>query len=430
MISFHCSNCGVGLNFDEKKIKSQSLVAESLRCPKCDGPMVPVQLEEKKREDIVERQGSGTELESSYEYYPEPNKTNTLVIAAAIAGSFAVVIGIFLIMSYKSHEASQQKKEHPKRPETNARPPAYIPPVVITPRPAPSPSVEDPEPDLRPPIMPKSSSVVPMEKPAGPKPSPKVEIEDDQIRIPPPPTAKAPETKESDEKSKALLRTLGKSLKSPNITDRINACNAIMELGEKARPATRLLCEAILDNNPKVRLAASDALEKVNPNLHAVAVPLIIDKAVEQRIEALRKLHTMSGDASPAIPLVLWYGQHQQDGAGLLVVKTLSAIGASDPLVTRQFSIALLNDKEPLIRKEIAKSLPMMAGAKQYVNSLSQSARSDRDDGVRIASIIALGDIGPDAKSAVKILKQLKTDSSAGVRDAAAKSLARIETEE
>jgi hypothetical protein len=82
-------------------------------------------------------------------------------------------------------------------------------------------------------------------------------------------------------------------LKSGNTEERIKACMALEDLGEKAQPATRALCDAALSTSQKLSRAALKALEKVNPEIQKPVFILLVDEKAINHKDALRKLSAL-----------------------------------------------------------------------------------------------------------------------------------------
>src|SRR5262249_26845664 len=100
-----------------------------------------------------------------------------------------------------------------------------------------------------------------------------------------------------------------KLLKHRDPRERIKAVQGLAALGDAADGAGRALCQATLDNNPKVATAAIDALEAVRPDLHPALVPLLVDREPHRRQQALRDLEQMGPRGNAAVPVVVAYMQ-------------------------------------------------------------------------------------------------------------------------
>lgn len=107
-----------------------------------------------------------------------------------------------------------------------------------------------------------------------------------------------------------------KDLRSASIpAARIKAAESLGAEGENGQWAAADLCAVMLDRNPKVRKAATDALQKIDPKLHAIAVPVIVDEqgsAIQHfgedwviwvvRVSALWKTVSQSGGVNSRHP--------------------------------------------------------------------------------------------------------------------------------
>src|SRR5205807_219338 len=84
----------------------------------------------------------------------------------------------------------------------------------------------------------------------------------------------------------ALIRQLA----SKTTTERLDAVERLGAIGEDASDASRALCEALLDKSQKVQLGAAEALERVNPVLHKLVIPIMVDQNPANRLKAVVEL--------------------------------------------------------------------------------------------------------------------------------------------
>lgn len=290
----------------------------------------------------------------------------------------------------------------------------------------------------------------------------------------PPPVAK-PLDKDTEAKINAAIKRL--SSRTP--ADRVQGAEALEQLGMQATTASRALCAAMLDPIPQVRVAASGALEKVNPRLQKAILPIIVDKEFRTRRRAVAKLRSLGKDGLPALPVVLFYhaqvmpqaslssGGLPEDGAAL--VQTLFVIGADSDEVWGLLASLLVNDSNAGVRESAAQAMVWMKDQKRAVTALSLALRADRlgsvralaaevlgvlgtdlpappeaewksaievlavalqgngSESFRAVAARALGRIGPAAKAVKGVLKAAKTDASAKVRAAAEQALMRVD---
>src|SRR5262249_27794606 len=103
----------------------------------------------------------------------------------------------------------------------------------------------------------------------------------------------------------AQLRPVVARLKSGTPEERAKAAEELANLGEKAQPAARALCEAALSPSQKVSRGALEALKKVHPDLHEPVFVLLIDEKAENHQQALAKLSLLGDQGKPAVPVLL-----------------------------------------------------------------------------------------------------------------------------
>ena len=261
-------------------------------------------------------------------------------------------------------------------------------------------------------------------------------------------------------------------------------------MGEDAIDASRALCEALLDKSQKVQLAAAEALERVNPIVHKLVIPIVVDQNPANRLKAVIELGRLKEQGSPGVPIVLYFKEafggttvmhgntiHQQSGGtrqrtrhfdrrnraygksgDLVAAEVLDSIAPKDETITAILVKWVTADEDAAVREFACERLAERDGGRKGFEALSSAVRSDSDvlvritaakslsqsagknglsslvlalqsdtsEDVRAAAANALGDLGSDGKNAAKALSVAKTDPSAMVRSAAEKALARI----
>jgi HEAT repeat protein len=222
--------------------------------------------------------------------------------------------------------------------------------------------------------------------------------------------------------SEQLVGPLVQDLKRQKLIDqRLKTIKAMAQLGPRGKSASRVLCDALLDPSARVRLAAADALANVNPTLHRLVIPIMVDRELETRLECVRKIGQLGVEGKPAAPVVVYFKEQHQGGA--LAVDVLAAIAPDDKTVTASLATWLTRDSDPYVRLAAVKALPHMQGAKDHAGAIAQALRGDPLDAVRAAAASALGELGRDAD---QVLRLARTDPSARVREAAERALEKI----
>ena len=100
------------------------------------------------------------------------------------------------------------------------------------------------------------------------------------------------------------LRAIVDGLKAKDIKLRIKACDDLKAKGEDAAPATKYLCNSLMEPSLKVATAALNALEAVSPQLYKPISTLVLDSNYQNQIDAGVALGLMAENAKPAMGLL------------------------------------------------------------------------------------------------------------------------------
>lgn len=223
---------------------------------------------------------------------------------------------------------------------------------------------------------------------------------------------------------------LVKALKSKNQLERLRAAEDLGTLGAAARPARKALCEVLVGGGPvKVRQAAGDALAKIDPRLHGLAVTILVDERIENRLEAIGKAAEYKGLSEPLVPVFLWFKDRFPAHAALAVA-AVAAVAQDQHYTPALLAYWLGHDPSPDVRLVSARHLGYVRHAGDGVDALAKSLRGDPIRAVREQAAISLGELGPDAKAALPALKAARQDGCLEVREAALAALARVEGKE
>jgi hypothetical protein len=185
-------------------------------------------------------------------------------------------------------------------------------------------------------------------------------------------------------------------LKSVTEAGRPDLLRAIGAFGEDARPAVGKLTEALGDSNPEVRIAATWALSQVGAPAADAAPTLgraLADQSPQVRVLAGLALKAMRASAAPAVPDLVRALHDPLDDVRISAIGALGAMGTAGRAAVQPMTEILLTPGE---RRNIL---------------------------VNIAT--ALGDLGPDAKSALPALEQAAATRSVG--PAAQEAIQRIQ---
>lgn len=103
------------------------------------------------------------------------------------------------------------------------------------------------------------------------------------------------------------LGVLAGDLKAKNAKTRKAAAESAGKLGKEAEAIARPLCDATLDANRDVRLAALDAIGKVTPDLHKSLSTILLDTDPDNIRVATEKLVKLGEKAQPAVGVLIAY---------------------------------------------------------------------------------------------------------------------------
>ena len=109
-----------------------------------------------------------------------------------------------------------------------------------------------------------------------------------------------------------VLAKITANLRSKDPTVRLKAIASLNALGPKAEPASKSLCDAILDPVPQVGLAALRALEVVRPDLYKPVSTLLLDKDRYARsglnanqMRSVKEIGELGEKARPTVNIIL-----------------------------------------------------------------------------------------------------------------------------
>ena len=216
--------------------------------------------------------------------------------------------------------------------------------------------------------------------------------------------------------SETRIEFLIQNLADQNVSVKVNAVKALVEIGE---PAVDSLIQALKDNNPEIRENAAHALGKIGD-----------EKATEPLIELLADGHkeveyaardALANIGEPALNPLIVYIDDQNESllSRTHAVRALGGIGeaAVPPL------IQLLTEDANIFYVEAAGTLSEIG--EPAVEPLIQALEND-ETRVRAHAAQSLGTIGD--KRAIEPLTKALNDESERVRNIAKGSLERIES--
>lgn len=241
----------------------------------------------------------------------------------------------------------------------------------------------------------------------------------------------------TDAKVAALVMQLAKGKTG---ADRVKAADELAKLGEKAKAASGPLVNGLFDPATQVRLAALDALKKVNPTLHGPVAALVTpltefdfegfnprDRLPHAAVAALAKL---GAEGKAAVPVLVFYKREISRPGGWpyvpAVVNLLAAMGDDEPVAVAALVQGLTKDADAGARLAAAQGLSRVKPTKEVVAVLAAALRGDPEAEVRLAAVTALAKYGADAKAALKSIEAAKMDPDPRVREAARDAIDKI----
>jgi HEAT repeat protein len=230
------------------------------------------------------------------------------------------------------------------------------------------------------------------------------------------------------EKEKRLpeIQQLIAKLEFPAIEDRIHAAVQLKNFGPEAHAAWPALQKAAADANWRVRLAAAEAMEKIQPGTPEavnVVTSILNDQDMEGHLSAVHALSNFSSSAQRAVPSLIEALKQNVWSVKRAIIITLGNMGVRAKGVMPEL-IRCFSDPDAEIRSLAIKSAGSIAGSDPGVLAAMAECLDDEQPEVRQAAVETLGQLGMDATLALPKLLERLQDRSSGVRRMAAQALA------
>jgi hypothetical protein len=221
---------------------------------------------------------------------------------------------------------------------------------------------------------------------------------------------------------------------APLPANRIKAAESLGAEGANSQWAAADLCAVMLDRNPKVRKAATEALQKIDPTLYAIAVPVIVDESRENRVEQLLKVFVKKEDKFEALSPIILYrfglatGESGSPEEAEICLGALFSCGRRDKDVAEAIATTAAKSKMTPLRGQALGMLPEVGikDPKRIVSILTAALKTDCDANKLIA-MQALVKLEKPALAATDALRKLKGSANADVRKAADETLKAID---
>jgi HEAT repeat protein len=225
--------------------------------------------------------------------------------------------------------------------------------------------------------------------------------------------------------AKEAIPGLVKALKGPDRLVYPAAAFALFKMGAAAKKAIPSLEEAARTGAPAVRPWAAAALIAIDPTRKDSFLPEIMKSLQDQKdnvkvhaAKALRNLRGMAREAAPELVKLTLHGTGKSSSAA--TAQALDVIEPSD------------KDLRPIIEAlregsgDAARALCWIERAALMAIPELTAALRNPDSDVREAAARALGNLGPEARSAAGALRERLRDRRKAVRRAAREALAKI----
>jgi len=232
--------------------------------------------------------------------------------------------------------------------------------------------------------------------------------------------------------AKPAIPSLVEALKDPVAPVRMKAIDALMFMGTEAAEAVPRIVPFLSDPDELVRVSAVVALPRVAPD-RASVLPLLKkaldDKAWRVRRQAAIELIHLDAEVPAAIPVLR---EGVKDAIPTYRLGAIAALGrAVSPEERKAMAVIAaeyLRVSDADVQHEAIRALSSLgADAVPYLVGLIKT--EGEGYGVRMSAIRALGRIGPDAKAALPLLRELQQRKGMWLKTAQ-KSAAAIEGKE
>jgi HEAT repeat protein len=228
--------------------------------------------------------------------------------------------------------------------------------------------------------------------------------------------------------------TLAEALTGENKNDQLTAAVAAGRIGPAARAAIPGLRAALADTFGTIRLAAADALVKIDRAEAKVAVPALVEMVEDDKFDrgslpqsAIQALGRMGSAAAAALPVLRKASGEKNGRAPLEAAAAIVRIDPAGSAAAMKVLRSALRGERTGRRMEAFDALEELGPlAREVVPDLTELLRSRSAYEVRRAAEV-LGKIGPEARSAAPQLRALLAHRLPFVRKVAATALARVE---
>lgn len=214
---------------------------------------------------------------------------------------------------------------------------------------------------------------------------------------------------QEDSKKKEILR-LGELLDDGNDAIRERAAESLAKFGEESFSVLPALIEALNDEDEIVCKNAAYAIGSIGPKASEAMSSLVYKiqrtKLKETAIQCIWALGKMEKGAESILDFLVQLLKHQDAEIRSEAVKSLGAIGADfPPIIVALINLLIDASADVRYQAQVALFRTSLRSAKAR-QMLMQNIENKRDT-TRWKIISILGEVGPEAKEAVEVLKPL-----------------------
>lgn len=201
---------------------------------------------------------------------------------------------------------------------------------------------------------------------------------------------------------------------------RWRAASSLGRLGVTAEAAVPSLARRLHDPVPNVSDRAGRSLAQIGPAALPQLIQALRDNDPAVRANAARALHWFGPEAKEALPELLAAVAERNEAVHLAALVAIGEVGPAAstavPTLTAVFRAGSRQTQEQALR-----TLQRIGPA--AVPPLVEAARGASGESLRVPALAALEALGPDARDALPVLRELLKDRQATVRARAAAAL-------
>lgn len=230
----------------------------------------------------------------------------------------------------------------------------------------------------------------------------------------------------SDE-TKDKVERLIKQVRSTDHRVKAQAAKQLGELGEKAESAARAICECLRYDNEDLKLAAVEALEKIDPIRSKIIIDAAISKNHIERMEAFEKMRRAGKDCAAAAGYLLPEMEQARNANKPYIEQLKTFVAIVDPKEGFAVCQQILKGKRSNERTTAFVAVCGWAESNEAMRPQCIAAIIEHHETHTTGAIDTLQKLAKDSKSALPLLRKLKVHPDGKIRDAATGAIRAIE---